>query len=205
MFIHARLDLIHNSAHPPLGYSQNWTKSHPHCKDTIPKIRNRKGTTLPQSQFPHSCVCERFIYSHHRSAYSAAGKYVNRSWEYINRSHTHECGNRDWGRAIRFLGIHKWDFLFSVHWARSNPHWARSRPHWAISHPPLSCISSTTWLDLIHTWLDPFIPVNAPWTGMTLWLVLILLRRVKILEDAHPIFAVVIWPMRQLTSPLPLS
>jgi hypothetical protein len=26
-----------------------------------------------QSQFPHSCVCERFIYSHHRSAYSAGG------------------------------------------------------------------------------------------------------------------------------------
>jgi hypothetical protein len=33
----------------------------------------RKGITLPQSQFPHSCVCERLIYSHDRSAYSAAG------------------------------------------------------------------------------------------------------------------------------------
>ncbi len=33
----------------------------------------RKGTEQPQSQFPHSCVCERFIYSHDRSAYSAAG------------------------------------------------------------------------------------------------------------------------------------
>jgi|688.fasta_scaffold416216_1 hypothetical protein len=31
----------------------------------------------------------------HRSAYSAAGKYVIRSWEYINRSQTHECGNWD--------------------------------------------------------------------------------------------------------------
>ncbi len=27
-----------------------------------------------------------------RSAYSAAGKYVDRSWEYINCSHTHEIG-----------------------------------------------------------------------------------------------------------------
>ncbi len=27
-------------------------------------------------------------------------KYVDRSWEYINRSQTHECGNWDWGRAI---------------------------------------------------------------------------------------------------------
>jgi hypothetical protein len=40
-----------------------------------------------RSQFPHSCVCERFIYSHDRSAYSAAGKYVDRSWEYINHRH----------------------------------------------------------------------------------------------------------------------
>ncbi len=41
----------------------------PHCKEPIPK----KGIARPQSQFPQSCVCERFIYSHHRSAYSAAG------------------------------------------------------------------------------------------------------------------------------------
>ncbi len=39
------------------------------------------------------------------SAYPDAGKYVDRSWEYINRSQTHECGNWDWGHPIRFLGI----------------------------------------------------------------------------------------------------
>jgi hypothetical protein len=27
--------------------------------------------------------------------YSAAGKYVDRSWEYINSSQTHECENWD--------------------------------------------------------------------------------------------------------------
>jgi hypothetical protein len=51
-----------------------------HCKDTIPKFETnilRKGIARPQSQFPHSCVCERFIYSHDQSAYSAAGKYVD--------------------------------------------------------------------------------------------------------------------------------
>ncbi len=32
-----------------------------------------KGISGSQSQFPHSCVCERFIYSHDRSAYSAGG------------------------------------------------------------------------------------------------------------------------------------
>jgi len=33
----------------------------------------RKGRSGPQSQFPHSCVCERIIYSHDRSAFSAGG------------------------------------------------------------------------------------------------------------------------------------
>ncbi len=34
-------------------------------------------------------------------------KYVDRSWEYINRSQTHECGNWGWGRAIPRKGIYK--------------------------------------------------------------------------------------------------
>jgi hypothetical protein len=63
---------------------------------------------------PNSCVRERFIYSQDRSAYSAAWKYVDRSCKYINRSQTHECGNWDWGPAIPFLGIHKWDFRCSA-------------------------------------------------------------------------------------------
>ncbi len=33
----------------------------------------RKGIARPQSQFPHSCVCQRIIYFHDRSACSAAG------------------------------------------------------------------------------------------------------------------------------------
>ena len=33
----------------------------------------RKGISGPQSQFPHSCVCERIIYSHDGSAFSAEG------------------------------------------------------------------------------------------------------------------------------------
>jgi hypothetical protein len=33
----------------------------------------RKGISGSQSQFPHSWVCERFIYSHDRSAYFAGG------------------------------------------------------------------------------------------------------------------------------------
>jgi hypothetical protein len=34
----------------------------------------RKGLSGSQSQYPHSCVCERFIYSQDRSAYSAGGR-----------------------------------------------------------------------------------------------------------------------------------
>ncbi len=32
-------------------------------------------------------------YFQDQSSYSAAGKYVDQSWEYINRSQTNECGN----------------------------------------------------------------------------------------------------------------
>jgi hypothetical protein len=72
-----------------------------------------KGIERPLSQFPYSCVCERFLHYHHRFAYSGAGN----MWEYINRSQTLECGNWDWGRAIPRNGIHKWDFRCSVEYS----------------------------------------------------------------------------------------
>ncbi len=40
----------------------------------------RKGIAQPQYQFPHSYVCERFIYSYYRSAYSAAGNMWTDPW-----------------------------------------------------------------------------------------------------------------------------
>ncbi len=68
----------------------------------------------PQSPFPHSCVCERFIYPQDRSAYFPATEQADRSWDYINRLQTHECGNRDGGRAIHFLGIFVSNFRYCV-------------------------------------------------------------------------------------------
>ncbi len=47
-----------------------------HCKDKMPKIWNKysqKKNIGAQSRFPHSCVCERIIYSHDGPAYFAAG------------------------------------------------------------------------------------------------------------------------------------
>jgi hypothetical protein len=39
---------------------------------------------------------------------------IDRSWDYINRSQTHECWNWGWGHAIPRKGIHKGDFRCSV-------------------------------------------------------------------------------------------
>jgi hypothetical protein len=75
----------------------------------------RNGTARPQSQFPHSCVCERFIYySHDRSTCFPAAEYAYRSWEYIDRTQKRECKNWDCGRAVPFLGIYASNFRYSI-------------------------------------------------------------------------------------------
>jgi hypothetical protein len=53
----------------------------PEMKLLFPKQNN-------VSQFLHAYICERFLYIQDRSAYSAAVKYVDRSWEYLN-AHRH--------------------------------------------------------------------------------------------------------------------
>ncbi len=42
-------------------------------------------------------------------------KYVDWSWEYINRSQTHKCGNWYWGHAIPRKGIYRCNFLCSAY------------------------------------------------------------------------------------------
>ncbi len=64
------------------------------------------------SQFPHLCICERFIYSQDQSVYFAATKQVDWSWEYINCSQIHECRNWERGHAVSFLEKHKSDFRY---------------------------------------------------------------------------------------------
>ncbi len=55
-----------------------------------------------------------YIDIHDRSVYFAAAKYVDRSWEYIYRSQTHECRNWEYGRAVPFPGIHRFNFWYSA-------------------------------------------------------------------------------------------
>ncbi len=68
-----------------------------------------KGIARPLSPNFH------ILYSHNRSAYSAAGKYVDLFWEYINCSQTHECGNWEWGRAGPFFGNTQIGIFVAVH------------------------------------------------------------------------------------------
>ncbi len=70
----------------------------------------RKGIARPQSQFPHSCVCERFIYSHDGFAFSVAGNMWN---DPRNIYIAHRYMNVERGMWLRSSqkGIHKWDFF----------------------------------------------------------------------------------------------
>jgi hypothetical protein len=52
---------------------------------------------LSPNSYPHISVRDLNI-SMDRSVYFAAAKYVDRSWEYINRSQTHECENWDYAQ-----------------------------------------------------------------------------------------------------------
>jgi hypothetical protein len=51
------------------------------------------------------------MYSHVWSAYSAAEKYGDRSWEHINCSQAHEFGNKIYAVLISRKGIHFGTFL----------------------------------------------------------------------------------------------
>ena len=52
----------------------------------------------------NTSVCDLYIFPRSVCLFCLR-KYVDQSWDYINRSQTHECGNWGWGRAIPRKGI----------------------------------------------------------------------------------------------------
>ncbi len=84
--------------------------SHSTLQRQMPKIWNKysqKGNiraSVPVSTF--MCLWANYIFSRWVCLFCWR-KYVDRSWEYINRSQTHECRNWGCGRAIPRKGIFK--------------------------------------------------------------------------------------------------
>ncbi len=100
---------------------EGWGGAWMHCKDKIPKFRNKysQKRNIEVSAFSPNfhihASAEWFMYIFLRSFCQFSwSKYVDRFWDYINRSQTHECWNWGWGRAIPRKGIHKWDFRSSM-------------------------------------------------------------------------------------------
>ncbi len=101
----------------PYGMAQAKKPSHAtvplnqhHCKDKMPKILNKYfqkrniGAPVPISTF--MCLWANYIFPRWVCLFCWR-KYVDWSWEYINRSKTHEGGNWGWGRAIPIKGVYK--------------------------------------------------------------------------------------------------
>ncbi len=90
---------------------------------TLQRHNNKNSKQIfPEKEFQglspnfhiHVSASDLYVFPGSVCLYSAAGNYVALSWEPINRSQTHECGNWDWGRAIPILGVNKWDFRCSA-------------------------------------------------------------------------------------------
>ncbi len=86
-----------------------------------------------------------FIYSQVRSTYFPAAEWADRSWEYMNRSQTHECGNWDWGCAISFLVISVSNFqycVFAVRYAKLNKPTQKGPFSFVLFESPFTSVSA---------------------------------------------------------------
>ncbi len=106
-------DIPHPSPPATISWYTHWARKCYFRVLSLTTTLQRHNTENSKQIFPEKELRRLSPNFHDRSAYSATGKYV--SLEYINRSQTHECGNEDWGHAIPFLRICKWDFHCSVY------------------------------------------------------------------------------------------
>ncbi len=116
-----------------------------HCKDTVPKIGKtlfpeRKLLGLSPNFYTHISVSDSYI----SSAYLAAAKQVNRSWEYINCSQMYEYGNWELGRAVWCLGIHHSNLLWSAHGCRERRALLQGGPRRRRRWGGGGCVARTT-------------------------------------------------------------
>ncbi len=133
-------------------------------KDNTKNLKQitRKGIARPQSQFPHSVSMSAVVYIFPRSVYSAAGKYVDRSWEYII---AHRHMNVEIGIEARnsFSGIHKCGFRCSARPDKKNIKNTCSEVHcvprlWPSSaQPGTSCSSPAIVKGTFEQIVQPFI------------------------------------------------
>ncbi len=107
--------------HKKLSTDQKGLSVNTHCKGKMPKIWNKYsqkrniGASVPMSTF--MCLWANNIFPRWVCLFCWR-KYIDWSWEYINRSKTHECGNWGWGRAIPRKGIYN-GIAVAVHAWRS--------------------------------------------------------------------------------------
>ncbi len=89
------------------------TGSRMHCYEN-PIYVFPEGIERLQSQFPHWCVCERYIPRIGPPTFLQQNRQAECEDIYINCSLTHECGNWDWGHTIPFLGKFVSNFRYYV-------------------------------------------------------------------------------------------
>ncbi len=83
------------------------------CRRCIKRNINRHATTQSWLKWGKLPKTQRVLNDLYRTRLSRC-----QPWEYIN-----ECGNWDWGRAIPFLGMHKWYFRCSAYTHNTSPVW----------------------------------------------------------------------------------
>jgi hypothetical protein len=84
-----------------------------HCNENPIYVFPEKGNCASYQGPISTLLCLWVIYIFPGSVHIfPAAEQADPSWEYLNCSQTHECGNWDCGRAIYFLGVYVSNFRY---------------------------------------------------------------------------------------------